>query len=123
MSEAPVRVLVVDDDPTHLSLVERTLRGDGFEVRTSASPLGVTNVIVEFAPQLVLLDVNIPALSGTSLIAISRRWAKANTRFVLFSSADESTLRNLAREFGADGWLSKSVTGRELVSRVRALLP
>jgi two-component system, OmpR family, response regulator len=122
MSEGAVRVLVVDDDPSLLSLVERTLRSEGFSVRTASSPIGVTNVVCEFAPHLVLLDVNIPALSGPSLIAISRRWAQPGTRFVLYSSADESRLRSLAREFGADGWLSKSVTGTELVTRLRGIL-
>lgn len=122
MSEGAVRVLVVDDDPTLLSLVERTLRSEGFTVRTTSSPIGVTNVVLEFAPHLVLLDVNIPALSGPSLIAISRRWAPPGTRFVLYSSADESRLRSLAREFGADGWLSKSITGTELVTRLRGIL-
>lgn len=121
MSSDGLRVLVVDDDQVQLELVERTLRADGIEVKTCSSPIGVTNLIVSFAPRLVLLDVNIPALSGDRLLGISRKWAPEGTRFVLYSANDESKLRGLAREVGADGWISKSVTGTDLTARLRAL--
>jgi len=116
-----LRVLVVDDDPLQLELVERTLRADGIEVKTCTSPIGVTNLIVSFAPRLVLLDVNIPALSGDRLLGISRKWAPEGTRFVLYSANDEAKLRGLAHEVGADGWISKSVTGNQLTARLRQL--
>jgi two-component system OmpR family response regulator len=121
MGSDGLRVLVVDDDQDQLELIERTLRADGIEVKTCSSPIGVTNLIVSFAPQVVLLDVNIPALSGDRLLGISRKWAPQGTLFVLFSANDEAKLRGLARQVGADGWISKSVTGAELTGRLRAL--
>lgn len=119
MTKEPLRVLVVDDDNTQLELVERTLKADGIEVMTCSSPIGVTNQIVSFNPRIVLVDVNIPALSGDRLIGISRKWAPAGTLFVLYSASDEGRLRGLSREVGADGWISKSVTGSELTARLR----
>lgn len=121
MPDETLRVLVVDDDHSQLELVERTLRADGIEVRTCSSPIGVTNLIVSFVPQVVLVDVNIPALSGDRLIGISRRWVPIGTRFVLYSANDESRLRLLAKEIEADGYISKSVTGTDLSKRVREL--
>lgn len=120
MTNEPLRVLVVDDDNTQLELVERTLKADGIEVMTCSSPIGVTNQIVSFSPKIVLVDVNIPALSGDRLIGISRKWAPQGTLFVLYSASDESRLRGLAREVGADGWISKSVTGSVLTARLRS---
>jgi DNA-binding response OmpR family regulator len=120
MTNAAVRVLVVDDDRLQLELVERTLKADGFDVVTCSSPIGVTNQIVSFAPRIVLVDVNIPALSGDRLIGISRKWAPNGTLFVLYSASDEARLRGLAREVGADGWISKSVTGADLAARLRS---
>lgn len=120
MTNEPLRVLVVDDDNTQLELVERTLKADGIDVMTCSSPIGVTNQIVSFNPRIVLLDVNIPALSGDRLIGISRKWSPEGTLFVLYSASDESRLRGLSREVGADGWISKSVTGQELTARLRA---
>lgn len=121
MPEESLRVLVVDDDHFQLELVERTLRADGIDVKTCSSPIGVTNVIVSFGPKIVLVDVNIPALSGDRLIGISRRWVPAGTLFVLYSASDEARLRVLAREVEADGWISKSLTGPELSKRVREI--
>jgi DNA-binding response OmpR family regulator len=118
MSEA-VRVMIVDDDALQLELLHRTLSGEGFEVLTCSTPIGATNLICSFGPQIVLMDVNIPALSGDRLLSICRKWAPEGTRFVLFSSWDESKLRTLAREVGADGWISKSVTGSDLAARLR----
>lgn len=120
MTNEPLRVLVVDDDNAQLELVERTLKADGIEVMTCSSPIGVTNQIVSFNPKIVLVDVNIPALSGDRLIGISRKWAPQGTLFVLYSASDESRLRGLAREVGADGWISKSVTGSVLTARLRS---
>jgi two-component system, OmpR family, response regulator len=121
MPEHSLKVLVVDDDHFQLELVERTLRADGIDVMTCSSPIGVTNSIVSFGPKIVLVDVNIPALSGDRLIGISRRWVPTGTLFVLYSASDEARLRLLAREVEADGWISKSVTGTELSKRVREL--
>jgi two-component system, OmpR family, response regulator len=104
-----LRVLVVDDDESQLALLSRVLRGRGVEVSVSASSIGVTNMIRRLLPDVVLLDVHIPALSGDALVTIARRSAPAQTRFVLYSSCDESELRSLARKVGADGYVSKSV--------------
>lgn len=121
MPDESLRVLVVDDDQHQLELVERMLRADGFEVKTCSTPIGVTNLIVSFGPKIVLVDVNIPALSGDRLIGISRRWVPPGTLFVLYSANDESRLRHLAREVDADGWISKSVTGPDLTAALRKL--
>jgi DNA-binding response OmpR family regulator len=121
MSETKIRVLVVDDDQDQLSLVERTLSAFGFEVRTHRSSLGVSNLVRTSAPDLVLLDVNIPALSGDKVLALARAQAPANTKFILYSASDESKLRALARTCGADGYISKSVSGEALAQKLQTL--
>jgi DNA-binding response OmpR family regulator len=121
MSELKIRVLVVDDDQDQLVLAERTLSAYGFEVRTHRSSLGVSNLVRTSAPDLVLLDVNIPALTGDKVLALARAQAPMKTRFILYSASDESKLRALARESGADGYITKSVQGEELAQRLSAL--
>jgi two-component system, OmpR family, response regulator len=122
MPDDRARVLVVDDEQMQLHLVERLLRGDGFDVMTCSSPIGVSNVVRSYAPHIVLLDVNIPALSGDRLLGIARKAAPASTLFILYSASDDAHLRKLAKEVEADGWISKSVTGGELSTRLRQLL-
>jgi DNA-binding response OmpR family regulator len=123
MAEVKPKVLVVDDDAIQLDLVARTLRAEGFEVQTTLQSIGVSNVVRTFLPDLVLLDVNIPALSGDKLVALARKYAPPDTRFILYSACDEAKLRSLAKDCEADGWISKSVTGTTLSARVRSLLP
>ena len=121
LSERKIRILIVDDNQQQLDLTSRQLKSFGFDVATSAGSFGVSNLVRSFAPDVVLLDVEIPALSGDRLLAIARRYAVPGTRFVLFSACDESRLRALAIETQADGWISKSETAEELVTRLRKL--
>jgi len=117
-SENKIRVLVVDDDVDQLMLLERTLNAYGFEVRTHRSSLGVSNLVRNANPDLVLLDVNIPALSGDKVLALARNQAPTGTRFILYSASDESKLRALALASGADSYISKSVQGEALARKL-----
>nr|WP_047861616.1 response regulator [Archangium gephyra] len=119
MAVTRVRVLVVDDDPDLLELVRRTL-SPHFEVQTHHSALGVSNLVRNGEPDLVLLDVNFPALKGDQVVSLARRYAPRTTKFILYSASDEARLRSLARASGADGYLSKSVQGAELIQRLTA---
>jgi DNA-binding response OmpR family regulator len=120
--KAKRRVLIVDDDELHLDMVSRTLRSHGFEVATSQTAIGVSNSVRAFKPDVVLVDVNIPALSGDKVVETVRRLSQGNARYVLYSACDEATLRALARQSQADGWISKSETGAALVARLRPFL-
>ncbi|NTX06501.1 response regulator [Myxococcus sp. CA051A] len=121
MSEMKIRVLVVDDDQEQLTLAERSLSAFGFDVRTHRSSLGVSNLVRTTLPDLVLLDVNIPALTGDKVLTLARGQAPAGTRFVLFSASDESKLRALALASGADGYITKSTQGEELAKKLHAI--
>lgn len=114
-----LQVLVVDDDPEYLELVVRTLRMFNYDVATATTSLGVSNIVRRTEPDVVLLDVNIPALSGDALLGLARRRAPKKTRFVLFSSADEDTLRKTAKQCGADGYITKSADGATLAEYLR----
>jgi two-component system OmpR family response regulator len=63
--------------------------------------------------------VHIPALSGDALVAVARRQAPPQTRFVLYSSCDEEQLRERALKVGADGYISKSVDPYRLPDLLR----
>ena len=111
----PVRILVVDDDPSQLDILTRLLTRLGYVVDTVDSPFGATNEARKFKPDLVLLDVDMPAIPGDKLIRLLRANAPVpGMRIVLFSSTDQDTLRTLARDAGADGWISKTFDPAEL---------
>jgi DNA-binding response OmpR family regulator len=117
----PLRILIVDDDPTELSLRERSLRLDGFEVTTTSEVIGVSAIVRRLQPNIVLFDVNMNALSGDRLLEVVRRYAPADTKLVLFSACDQSELRRRAATVKADAWISKSTMGSELSDRIRSL--
>lgn len=120
MKDSSLRVLVVDDDVEHLELVQRQLQAFGFEVRTWSSGLGVTNEVRVFRPDVVLLDVNIPALSGDRLVPLLRQ-SMSSIRLVLFSSSDRDQLRSLARQVEADDWIQKGIAPNALADQIRRI--
>lgn len=122
MSEKRPRVLLVDDDDSQLDLLSRLLTAEGFDVQTTNSPIGVSNIARKFGPDIVLIDVNIPALSGDQLLPLLRRSTRdAQRRFVLFSACDPDKLRSLADRVGADGWIQKGSEPSELIQKLRAI--
>lgn len=104
---SPPRVLVVDDDPMQLELVERGLSRDGFEVRGVTTVVEMASEARQFLPDVILLDVNMPEASGDRSIRIARD-AAPKARLVLYSAWEDSKLRVLALQLGADGFISKS---------------
>ena len=67
------RILIVDDDPTHLACARELLEAEGYDVDVHPSGLGATERLIQSRPDLVLIDVNMPALSGEGLVTILRR--------------------------------------------------
>lgn len=122
MPEQKLRLLSVDDDPEQLEVLRRSLSIYGWEVHTHGSAMGVSNLVSNIAPDIVLLDVNFPALKGDRVIPLARSHAPKHTLFILYSNADESELRRRALESGADGFIPKSVQGAELDKRLREFI-
>ena len=121
MTNRPKRVLVIDDDAGQLSLLRRVLQKAGFEVLTVDSPFGATNAARRFQTDVILLDVNMPAIQGDQLVAVLRKNVSLKgAPIILFSASDEDVLRSLAIEVGADGWLRKTFEGEALK---RGILP
>ena len=102
------RILLVDDDPTLAGIASEILELAGHDVRVHGSPFGTTAILGEYQPHVVLLDVNMPALSGDHLVPLLRAARHGGkSRIVFFSSNDEATLRASVAQTGADGFIRK----------------
>lgn len=121
MNDAKIRVLLMDDDPMQLELMQRTLERDGFEIATTANASGALAALRRFEPHIVLVDLSIPGMSGDALGSFIRAGSNGPARFLLFSASDPSSLRGLAVRVGAHGWLSKSTPIFEVSEKLRAL--
>ena len=122
MSEAPVRVLVVDDDDVIRQLICLNLELEGFEVYQAADGLDALDKVREVDPAVVTLDIMMPKLDGWDAAARLRSDpTTAHVRVVLLSArAQEADLKRGSR-LGVDFYLTKPFDPDELVSVVRRL--
>lgn len=108
MSAEAKKILIVDDDELHLTCAREILEAEGYEVEVHRTAFGATEQVIRGRPDLVLVDVNMPALSGEALMAILRRRIHApGVRLFLYSSNDEEALRRSAALLGIDGYVCK----------------
>jgi len=116
------RILIIDDDTAHLISTRGLLEAEGYEVFTHTQGFGATNVAKQLRPDLILLDVNMPGLSGENLAGVLQ--ANVSTRdlpIVFYSSNDEDALRAAVRKFGVLGYISKG-SAASLRGRVASYL-
>jgi two-component system response regulator MprA len=116
----PERVLVVDDDPPLRRMLERTLAAEGFEVTVAADGGGALAAAERYAPDVIVLDVAIPAPDG---LAVARRMRAKGlpTPILMLTARDAVPDRVAGLEAGADDYLVKPFAVAELVARLRAL--
>ncbi len=120
-----VRILIVDDDPEIHHLVSISLQNQGYEVIAAFNGFLALDLIVQAKPQLVLLDLNLPEMSGLEVIHSIREHLKmsSTTLPVIFLSAqDEEESKVQALDLGADDYLTKPFSIKELLARVRTAL-
>ena len=114
------RVLVVDDDPPLRRMLERTLAAEGFEVTVAADGGGALAAAERHAPDVIVLDVAMPAPDG---LAVARRMRAKGlpTPILMLTARDAVPDRVAGLEAGADDYLVKPFAVAELVARLRAL--
>lgn len=111
------KVLVVDDDPVVLQVIQERLEQAGYGVCTRENALGTSQWIAAEKPDLVLLDVRMPALSGGELAQMIRRSSQISSTGVIFcSSLEEEALAQLLTSTGALGAIPKSYDARRFIA-------
>jgi len=114
------KLLVVEDDLTLLETLEYNLTAEGYRVLTATDGLAALEVAAKERPDLVVLDVMLPGLDGFEVCRVLRR-GSAVPILMLTARAGE-TDRVVGLEVGADDYLTKPFSMRELLARVKALL-
>jgi DNA-binding response OmpR family regulator len=122
--DARPRVLVVDDEPIVVEVVERYLRREGFQVVTAASGTEAWQAAVDAdrPPDLIVLDVMLPGLDGLEVCRRLRRERNVSVPIILLTARADEADRVAGLGIGADDYVVKPFSPRELAARVKAQL-
>jgi two-component system alkaline phosphatase synthesis response regulator PhoP len=116
------KVLIVDDEPDILEIISYNLIKEGYEINTAKDGLEAVEKVAAFRPNLVILDIMMPKMSGVEVCKILRSKPEYNDTLIIFLTAlsDESSqIKGL--QTGADDYVNKPISPKVLVSRVNAI--
>ena len=114
------RILIVEDDVQTADTLCLYLENDGFEVEVATDGLTGLNRAGDYGPALIVLDLMLPQLSGIEVCRALRK--RSNVPIIMLTARTTEDDRILGLELGADDYVSKPFSPRELVARVRAVL-
>jgi DNA-binding response OmpR family regulator len=114
------RVLVIEDDAEITDVLRRSLRHEGYEVRTAGDGIAALDVAAEFFPDLVVLDLGLPRLDGIEVCRQLR--AEGDVPILILTARTETDDRVTGLDSGADDYLVKPFERQEFLARIRALL-
>lgn len=114
------KLLVVDDNPDILNMLATYLSGEGFQVATASNGQKALHVARQEKPDCIVLDLMMPEMSGGEFIRIFT--AESDTPILVLTAKVEETDKVLGLELGADDYVTKPFSMRELTARINALI-
>ena len=117
---APVKILAIDDDPAIRTLIQRYLSQQNYQVESAGDGKTALELFDKFAPDLVVLDVNLPDTTGFKLCQEMQR--NTNVFVLMLTSLADEASKLQGFEEGADDYITKPFGLVELGARVRAIL-
>ena len=117
------KILIVDDEPDVVQLIEYNLKSAGYDVLTSTDGQDALQQARASSPDLIILDLMLPEVDGLDVCKVLRRdTGTAGIPIVMLTAKASETDRVLGLELGADDYVTKPFSPRELVLRVKRLL-
>jgi two-component system alkaline phosphatase synthesis response regulator PhoP len=114
------KILVIDDEPNIVNLVTAYLKPEGYEVYTAEDGLKGLKAARAFKPDLIILDVMLPGMDGIEVLTRLRR--ESDVYVILLTAKTEETDRVIGLSVGADDYVIKPFSPRELTARIKAAL-
>jgi len=116
----PEKILVVDDEISLQETVAYNLKKQGYDVQTTGDGAEALDLAREIKPDLIILDVMLPGLDGFEICRILRK--EMTTPVLMLTARDDEIDRVVGLEVGADDYMAKPFSMRELIARVKAML-
>ena len=114
------KILVIDDEPSILKLVTAYLKPEGYEVLTATDGPSGLKAARAFNPDMIILDIMLPGMDGIELLSRLRR--ESDVYVILLTAKTEETDKIVGLSVGADDYVTKPFSPRELTARVKAAL-
>lgn len=117
------KIVIIEDEPDILEVLSYNLRREGYDVHTANDGIKGLNLVRQQVPYLVLLDLMLPGMDGVDICSsIKKDAATAHTLIIMVTAKGEESDIVLGLGVGADDYISKPFSPRELVARVKAVL-
>ncbi len=120
MTARPSRILIIEDEASLVASLTYALRKEGYDVDAARDGVSGLRAAVDTAPDIVILDLMLPGIDGVELCRRLR--ASSSVPVLMLTARGEETDKVVGLEVGADDYMTKPFSVRELVARVRALL-
>jgi two-component system, OmpR family, alkaline phosphatase synthesis response regulator PhoP len=114
------KILVVDDEPSILKLITAYLESEGYDYKTAQDGLTALKTIRSFRPEIIILDVMLPGMDGIEVLGQLRR--ESDAYVIMLTARSEETDKIIGLSVGADDYLTKPFSPRELMARIKAVL-
>jgi len=114
------KILVIDDEPSIINLVSAYLKPEGYEVFTAVDGNAGLKAARTFKPDLIILDLMLPGIDGIELLSRLRR--ESDVYVIMLTARTEETDKIIGLSVGADDYVTKPFSPRELVARIKAAL-
>jgi len=114
------KVLVIDDEPGILNVVTAYLRSEGYGYLTAADGLKGLEAVASYQPDVVILDIMLPEMDGIEVLSQLRKQSDAYV--IMLTAKSEETDKLIGLSVGADDYLTKPFSPRELMARIKAAL-
>src|SRR5512147_2077937 len=114
------KILVIDDEPSIVNLITAYLKPEGYEIHTAMDGPSGLKAARAFKPDLVVLDIMLPGMDGLELLSRLRR--ESEVYVILLTARTEETDKIVGLSVGADDYVTKPFSPRELLARVKAAL-
>lgn len=123
MSTNKQKILIVDDEPDILELIEYNLKKEGYQVYTASNGLEAIQQAKKHNPDLIILDIMMPKLDGIEACRQLRAMPEFKTTFMVFLTARSEEYSEISGfNVGADDYIAKPIKPRALISRINAIL-
>jgi two-component system alkaline phosphatase synthesis response regulator PhoP len=123
MSTAKQKILIVDDEPDILELIEYNLKKEGYQVYLASNGQDGVSMAKKIHPDLIILDIMMPKMDGIEACRLMRAIPEFKNTFMVFLTARSEEYSEIAGfNVGADDYIAKPIKPRALVSRINAIL-